>query len=88
MQGHDDMVVEGEASKRYGVSYGGQIVGSWDTATGAWQGYRDYEDKIRPVADRKKQYTYTFREGRKEITLEKLRNLVKAEEKARKPASE
>ena len=66
------MKIEGEPSKRFGVAYGGEVVGSWDTAKEALDEYRKYERLIRPVTDRAKKYRYSFREGRKAITLEQL----------------
>ena len=74
------MKIEGEPSKRYGVSYGGQIVGSYNTAKEALEAYRKYEDLIRPVTDRDKKYRYAFRDGRTQITMEQLRCAATAEE--------
>jgi hypothetical protein len=34
------MTVEGEPAKRYGVNYGGEVLGSWDTAKGASENYQ------------------------------------------------
>lgn len=73
------MKIEGERSKRYGVVYGGDTVGSWDTAKEALDEYRKYERLIRPVTDRAKKYSYTFRDGRKEITLEQLMRAAKVD---------
>jgi len=71
------MTVEGEPAKRYGVSYGGEVLGSWDTAKEAWENYQQYEKVIRPVTDRAKKYRYSFRDGREEITIAELRQRVK-----------
>ncbi len=75
----ENLTVEGEPSKRYGVAYGGEIIGSYDTAKEAWEAYRKYDDLIRSVVDRKKKYRYSFRDGRKEISIEQFRKAVKAE---------
>jgi len=68
-----EMTVEGKRAKRYGISYGGETVGSWDAAKEALEGYRKYEQLIRPVTDRKKKFRYGARDGRKEISMEELR---------------
>jgi hypothetical protein len=75
----EGMKIEGEASKRYGVSYGGQTLGSWDTAKDAWGSYLQYEKVVRPVTDRDKKYRYSVRDGRKEITITELGQRTKRE---------
>lgn len=66
------MAIEGQKPKQYGVTYGGQVVGSWDTAREALAEYRSYEENIRPVTDPSKKFKYSFRDGRAEISLEQL----------------
>lgn len=75
----EGMKVEGEAAKLYGVSYGGDALGSWDTAKEALESYLRYEQVVRPLTDRDKKYRYSARHGRKEITIAELRKRAKAE---------
>jgi hypothetical protein len=74
----------GEPIKRYGVSYGGETMGSWDTAREALSAYGQDRDKIRPVIDPKRTFGYQFRDGRKTITYMEL--LTAAEEEAKTKA--
>jgi hypothetical protein len=74
-----DLTIEGERSKRYGVSYGGQVLGSWDTAKEAWESYVRYEKIVRPVTDRDKKYRYSVWDGRKTITIAELGQRAKRE---------
>src|SRR5665213_2507650 len=78
----DQMKIEGEPLKRWCVNYGGELVGHWDTAHEAWDGYRNYEDKIRPVTDPGKKYRYTFRDGRKELDIIQFKAAIAAETRA------
>jgi hypothetical protein len=84
-----NMLVEGEPSKRYRISYwGGEVFEShWDTAKEALDRYEKHRDLIKPQIDKdprakKHKPTYSFRDGRKEITLADLRKAAKAEEEA------
>ena len=77
----ENLRVEGEPVKRYRLSYGGQTIGSWDTAVEALREYETYERVIRPVTDRDKKYRYSIRDGRtKEMTIRELRAAASAEE--------
>jgi len=71
--------IEGEVSKRYRLSYGGDSIGSWDTAKEALAAYESYENTVRPVTDRKKKYGYSITDGRKDITIADLRRTARAE---------
>jgi hypothetical protein len=74
------MKIEGEVSKRYRVSYGGNPIGSYDTAKEALAEYENYEKTVRPVTDPKKKFRYSIHDGRvKEITLDDLRRAAAAE---------
>jgi hypothetical protein len=73
------MTIEGEPLKRWLVSYGGELVGDWDTAREAWDGYRNYEDKIRPVSDPNKKYRYAFVADGKELDIVQFRAAIAAE---------
>jgi hypothetical protein len=76
------MQIEGEMSKRYRLSYGGDVIGSYDTAKEAVAAYENYEKLIRPVTDPKKKYRCSIHDGRtKEITLADLRKAAAAEAK-------
>ncbi len=73
----ESLPIEGEISKRYRVVYGGQIVGSSDSAKEVLEQYRKYEEVVRPVIDRSKKWRYSFIDGRKEITITELRQAVR-----------
>jgi hypothetical protein len=76
------LTVESEPVKRYRLNYGGETIGSWNTAVEALTEYETYERVIRPVTDRAKKYRYSIRDGRtKEMTIRELRAAAKAEEK-------
>ncbi len=79
----DNISIPGEKSKRFGLSYGGQIIGSYDTIAEAAEGYRQHQNVIRPVIDRDKKYRYGLTDGRKEIGPECLRTATKATPKKR-----
>ncbi len=66
-------VIEGERPKRYRILYGGKTIGSYDTTSEAWKGYREHFDLVRPIIDRPKKFTYAFMDGRKELTVEDVR---------------
>jgi hypothetical protein len=76
------MKIEGGPLKRWHVSYGGELVGDWDTAQEAWDGYRSYEDTNRPVTDRDKKYRYTFHVDRQVLDIIQFRAAVEAEKRA------
>jgi hypothetical protein len=78
----DGMKIEGERSKRYGLSYRGVTVGSYDTAKELLEQHRHYEDVVRPTVDPKRKGRYRIRDGNKEITLAELRRAVEREEQA------
>ena len=73
------MKIEGEVSKRYRISYGGDSIGSYDTAKEALAAYESHENAVRPVTDRKKKYNYRIVDGRKEMTVADLRTAARAE---------
>ena len=74
------MKIEGEPSKRYRLSYWGQLLGSYDSAKEALERYDSHEKLIRPVTDPKKMGRYSIYDGRdKEITLADLRKAAAAE---------
>jgi hypothetical protein len=58
------MKIEGEVSKRYGLSYGGDTIGSYETAKEAGSAYENYEKLIRPMTDPKKKFRYSIHDGR------------------------
>lgn len=68
----NDLKVEGKPSKRYGVSYGGNVIGSFDTAKEALEARREHEERVRSTVDPKKKHRYSFRDGNKEISMEQL----------------
>ncbi len=75
--------IPGDKPKRYHVSYGGQIIGWYDTAREAWAGYRDHDERIRRYLDPKKKYRYAFHEGRKEeFSIERFRAIVQSEKQS------
>jgi hypothetical protein len=72
------MMIEGEPSKRYRISYWGAPVGDWDTAKDALERYHQHNTLIRPQIDKspkakKDSPRYRFYDGRKEISLAKLK---------------
>jgi hypothetical protein len=74
------MEIEGEVSKRYRLSYGGQSLGSYDTAKEAVVRYDSHNKLIRPVTDPKNKWRYDIFDGRtKEITIAELSGRAKAE---------
>jgi hypothetical protein len=73
------MKIEGEILKRYRLSYGSDMIGSYDTAKEAVAAYENYEKLIRPVTDLKKKFQYSIRDRTKEITLADLRRAATAE---------
>jgi hypothetical protein len=76
----DKMTIEGEPSKQYRVSYGGQLLGSWSTAEEALKEYETHNKLIRPATDPKKKWRYAIVDGRtKEIPIAELRRRAKAE---------
>jgi hypothetical protein len=75
----EGMKIEGDPVKRYGLSYGGQSLGSFHTAKEAWESYRQHDQLIRPVTDRKKQWRYSVRDGRREISIAELGQRAKRE---------
>lgn len=64
---------EGEVPKQYGIAYGGEVVGSYDTAKEGWEAYKQYEQLLRPMIDPRRKYNYSFRDGRNSVTLEEVR---------------
>jgi len=74
------MKIEGEQPKRYRLSYGGDVIGSYDTAKEAVAAYGNYENLIPPVTDPKKKYRYGIHDGpTKEVTLGDLRKAAAVE---------
>ncbi len=74
------MTIEGETTKRYRLSYGGQSLGSYDTAKEAVKEYDIHNKVIRPTTDPKNKWRYAIFDGRtKEITIAELRREAKAE---------
>ncbi len=72
--------VEGGPSKRYRLSYGGDSLGSYDTAKEALAEYESHRKVIRPVIDPQRKWRYAIFDGRtKEITIAELRRAAKAE---------
>jgi hypothetical protein len=47
----EGMKIECEVSKRYRLSYGGDSIGSYDTAKEALAACESYEKAVRPVTD-------------------------------------
>jgi hypothetical protein len=64
---------EGEPVKRYGIAFGGEVVGSHDTTKEAWEAYTEFEKLHRPIIDPCGKYTYSFHDGRKQVTIEEVR---------------
>jgi hypothetical protein len=72
--------IDGEDVKRYGLSYGGQVLGSWDTARKAYEFYRKHDQDIRPIIEGpKRKHRYSVRAGQKDISIEQLVELAKLE---------
>jgi len=74
--------VEGELLKRYTLSYWGEFMDSYDTATEALSRYDKHNQVIRAVIDPKRKGRYTIRDGNKEITIRDLRIAGKKEQAA------
>jgi len=81
-------IEEEEPLKRWRVSYGIELVGHWDTAQEAWDGYRHDEDKVRPVLHPANKYRYTFSDGRQQLDVIQFRAAVEAEKRAKPKDSE
>jgi hypothetical protein len=70
------MTVDGEPTKRYGVSCDGEVVGSYDTVQEAWDAWKAHQRDILPVLKRNSKRSlgrYVYRVGRKEMTFEQFR---------------
>jgi hypothetical protein len=67
---HDDdgIKIEGAPLKRYGLSCDGETLGSWDTATEAWEFFQEYRDKmepfLKPRINKRRSWRYEFRDNR------------------------
>lgn len=55
---------EGEPLKQYRLSYGGEFLGSYDTAKEALAEYIQHNEDIRPLIDRAQKWRYLIRDGR------------------------
>jgi hypothetical protein len=66
------LTADGEARKRYRLSFDGKFLGSYDTAAATLDAYESHET-IRPIIDRKNQGRYTIRDGKRSLTIRELR---------------
>ena len=73
--------IPGERPKRYRLSYGGQSMGSFDTATEALRVYDSHNKEIRPVIDRGNKFHYSIMDEQKEIAISVLRSRAVSESK-------
>jgi hypothetical protein len=74
------MEAEGEIVKKYRMSYWGEFLGSWDTATELLKEHATHRDLIKPVTDPNGKGRYEFRTGREKVlTLQQMRQLAKRE---------
>ena len=72
----EPITVDGEPSKRYGVSCDGETLGSYETVQEAWDAWKMHERDILPVLKKNSKRSlgrYVYRDGRKEMTFEQFR---------------
>lgn len=70
--GDEDRRIVGDRMKRYRLSYGGEFLGSYETAKEALHEFQEHNRLIRPIIDKKRQWHYRISDGPKEITMLQL----------------